>query len=320
MSATDAELIALYERVDNTGRWGTEDELGTLNYITAPARVAAAGLVETGDVVSLAHPISPRESQPPGRVAQEMQYERPPDSVGVPWNAGDRITLEIHAASLTHVDCVSHIASHHHRVYNGRDYDAVAKSDGINHGSVFAQRGGIVTRGVLLDVPAARGIPWVPADGEVTVGDLEAAETHGRVRVRSGDVLVLRVGRAARIASEGGGGPMSPGPSADAIEWLHTRQVAAYAGDAPDRVTARGAAVLTGTLGEADSKAAPTQFIFPLHQVGIPAMGLVLFDGCAVEELAATCRRLGRYEFLFSAGPLPVRGGTGSAINPLAIF
>ena len=112
---------------------------------------------------------------------------------------------------------------------------------------------------------------------------------------------------------------MSPGPSADAIEWLHTRQIAAYAGDAPDRVTAAGAAVLTGTAAPTDD-APKTQFIFPLHQIGIPAMGLVLFDQCSVEDLAATCGRLARYEFLFMAGPLPVRGGTGSAVNPLAVF
>ncbi|MDQ6857763.1 MAG: cyclase family protein [Chloroflexota bacterium] len=319
MTATDAELIALYERVDNTGRWGADDERGTLNHITAAKRIAAARLVTTGEVVSLAHPISPRESRPPGRVAQEMQYERPPEQAGVPWNAGDRVTLEIHAASLTHVDCVSHIASHHHRVYNGRQFDSVAGVDGITHGSVFAQRAGIVSRGVLLDIPAALDIPWVPADGEVTAQDLERAERHGQIRVARGDVLIVRVGRGPRVANEGADGPMSPGPSADAIEWFQRREIAAYGGDAPDRVTADGAAVLTGAAAR-DASGTRSQFIFPLHQVAIPAMGLVLIDQCSVEELAATCRRLGRYEFLFVAGPLPVRGGTGSAVNPLALF
>lgn len=318
VTTTDADLIALYERVDNTGRWGSGDELGTLNHVTAAKRISAARLVTTGEVVSLAHPISPEESRPPGRVERQMQYERPPERAGVPWNAGDRLTLEVHAASLTHVDCVSHIASHHHRVYNGRDFDDVAGVDGMTHGSIFAQRAGIVTRGVLLDVAAALDVAWIAADAEVTAAQMEAAERFGRVRVERGDVVVVRVGRAPRVEREGGS-PMSPGPSIDAIEWLQTRQVAAYAGDAPDRVTARGAAILTG-VPPAASDGPPSQFIFPLHQVGIPAMGLVLIDQCDVEPLSETCRRLGRYEFLLVVGPLPVRGATGSAVNPLAIF
>ncbi len=319
MTATDADLIGLYERVDNAGRWGADDELGTLNFITDAKRVAAAKLVRTGTVVSLAHPISPAEAFPPGRVAQQMDYGRPPDHVGVPWSAGDRLTLEVHAATLTHVDCVSHIASHDHRVYNRHDFDSVAQPDGLTHGSVFAQRGGIVTRGVLLDVPAALGIPWIEVDHEVTARDLETAEAFGRVRVQRGDVLVLRVGRAPRLARDGAGGAASAGPSADAIEWFHEREIAAYAGDAPDRVTTRGAAVLADDPGGVANDAR-SRFIFPLHQIGIPAMGLILFDQCSVEPLAAACTAAARYEFLFVAGPLPVRGGTGSAVNPLAIF
>ncbi len=320
MTVSDAELIALYQRVDNAGRWGPDDELGTLNFITAAKRIAAARLVQSGVVVSLAHPISPEESNPPGRVVREMQYARPPEHVGVPWNAGDRLTLEVHAASLTHVDCLSHIASHDHRVYNERDFDAVAAEHGITHGSVFAQRGGIVTRGVLLDVAEAQGLPYFDADSEVTSQDLVRAEDFGKVRLERGDVLVLRVGRAARLARDPSRSAASPGPSADAIEWFHQREIAAYAGDAPDRVTPRGAAILADEPSIGGTEEPRSRFIFPLHQVAIPAMGLVLFDQCSVEDLAQTCRRLGRYEFLFVAGPLPVRGGSGSAVNPLALF
>jgi len=318
MSDTDADLIALFDRVNNAGRWGQDDELGTLNHITPAKRRSAAGLVRTGEVVSLAHPISPGEAGPDERMRLEPQYGRPPEASGVPWSAGDRLTLEVHASALTHVDCVSHIASLDQRVYNGRGFDDVAGAAGVSHGSVYAQRGGIVTRGVLLDLPAALGLRWLEPDRPVTVADLEAAEGHAGARVGSGDVLVLRVGAEPRIADGPGGIVLSPGPDAGAIAWLHEREIAAWAGDAPDRVDARGARLLAGMgLG---GEAATSRFMFPLHQVGIPAMGLVLFDHCSVEPLSDICARLGRYEFLFVAAPLPIRGATGSAVNPLAIF
>ena len=318
MLDTDADLIALYARVNNAGRWGHDDELGTLNHITPAKRLSAARLVNTGETVSLAHPISPTEAGPAGRMQLEPQYGRPPEASGVPWSAGDRLTIEVHASALTHVDCVSHIASLEHHVYNGREFDDVAGASGLSHGSVFAQRDGIVTRGVLLDLPLTLGIPWLDPDRPITVADLEAAERHGNVRVGSGDVLVLRVGTEPRLAASPAGLVLSPGPDAKAIAWLHEREIAAWAGDAPDRVAARGARLLSGQ-GTGDEPAT-SRFMFPLHQIGIPAMGLVLFDHCSVEPLASACARLGRYEFMFVAAPLPIRGATGSAVNPLAVF
>lgn len=314
----DADLIAVYDRVNNAGRWGHDDELGTLNHITPAMRLSAARLVCTGETVSLAHPILPTEAGPTGRMQLEPQYGRPPEASGVPWSAGDRLTIEVHASALTHVDCVSHIASLEQRVYNGREFNAVAGAGGLSHGSVFAQRDGIVTRGVLLDLPLALGIPWVEPDRPITVADLEAAERQGNVRVGSGDVLVLRVGTEPRLAASPAGLVLSPGPDAGAIGWLHEREVAAWAGDAPDRVESRGARLLAGQ--GTDGEPAMSRFMFPLHQIAIPAMGLVLFDHCSVEPLAAACARLGRYEFLFVAAPLPIRGATGSAVNPIAIF
>lgn len=313
----DAALKAVSARANNRGRWGADDELGTLNHITAQKRVTAAALVRTGIVVSLAHPISPREAGPAGRVVLEMQYGRPPRESGVPWSAGDRIEIEVHASALTHVDCVSHIADLDHAVYNGREFDAVAGPDGLTHGAVFAQRNGILTRGVLIDLPAALGVPWVDPELPIGVRELEASEEYAATRIETGDVIVLRTGTEPRIASGPPGPVTSPGLDADAIAWLHDREVAAFAGDAPDRVSERGARLLAG---EGVAGPATTPYLFPLHQVAMPGIGLVLFDHCAVEDLAKMCRHLGRYAFLFVASPLPIRGGTGSAANPLAVF
>lgn len=314
----DDELLALSARVSNAGRWGPADELGTLNHISAASRTQAARLALTGTVVSLARPIAPHAvpSQP-----AEVEHEMFPGDM----SADDHLGLPMHQQGLTHLDCVSHVAGPDGMVYNRRRLRDVMTETGLTHGSVYAQRGGIVSRGVLLDVPSALGRPWLEPEQEVSSSDLEAAERHGGLRVGTGDVAVVRGGVSAR---EDALGPnvYAPGLGPDAIEWLHDREVAVYAGDMPDRVTVQAARLLglvdpVGDSAEVGEEALPpTRFPLPLHQIGIAAMGLVLLDFCLVEELAQTCRELRRFEFLFVAAPLPVQGGTGSPVNPLAIF
>ncbi len=312
---SDDELIALFDRVNNASRWGPDDELGTLNYITCAKRQEAATLVRTGRSLSLARPLS-RGTQ----LEHRPFYDNVPGNpLQTPPSAGEYLGLDVHQPGLTHLDCVSHIGSHDGRVYNGRTFEAVTLPDGVSHGSVYAQRDGIVSRGVLLDVAAALGVEWLEPSHPISASDVEAAERLG-VRVRSGDVVVVRAGVEARAAALGPE-PLSPGPAPDLILWLHEREVAVYAGDAPERLTPTGARIL-GLLPPGDDPESPASTRFPLvlHQIGIPAMGLVLLDHCRVEELAAVCRGLGRYEFLFVAAPLALPGGTGSPVNPLAIF
>lgn len=313
---TDAELVALFERVDNAGRWGAEDELGTLNYITPEKRRAAAALVREGESLSLALPLRPPQ------VDHTPFYHHDPDNpLHAPASAGERLSLEVHQHKLTHLDSVSHIGSHAGCVYNDRPFDDVATVRGVAHGSIFAQRDGIVSRGVLLDLASALGVDWLEPTHEIRVADALAAEELAQTRVESGDVLVIRSGADARAAAEGAT-PFSPGPSPELIEWLHAREVAVYAGDSPERIGVAGSRILGLLPSDAPEAAEPvtTRFPLPLHQIGIPAMGLVLLDYCAVEELARRCRELRRYEFLFVAAPLALEGGTGSPVNPLAVF
>jgi kynurenine formamidase len=165
---------------------------------------------------------------------------------------------------------------------------------------------GIVSRGILVDVPAARGVDWLePGDG-VGPDDLDAAEAHHGVRVESGDVVLLRTGYGRR-KREVGPIPMHEGQAgwhAAALPWLHERGVAAIGCDTAQDVVPSGYA----------------QMPLPVHIVGMVAMGLCLIDNCDLEELAATCARLSRYEFLFTLAPLRLTGGTGSPANPLATF
>lgn len=315
---TDEDLLALSARVNNAGRWGADDELGTLNHISAMKRRDAARLVQTGVVLSLALPITPHSA--PSQPA-EVEHRMFPGDV----SAEDHLGLPVHQQGLTHLDCVSHVAGPDGTVYNGRRLRDVVTPTGVTHGSVYAQRGGIVTRGVLLDVPAALDVDWLEPGQEVTARDLEAAERSGNVGVCTGDVVVVRGGVAAREAALGPN-VYAPGLGPDAIEWLFDRQAAVYTGDMPDRVTPLAARLLglVPASGEdlPDDADQPhsTRFPLPMHQIGIAAMGLVLLDFCRVEELARTCAELGRHEFLFVAAALPVQGGTGSPVNPLAIF
>lgn len=318
---SDEELIALYERVDNAGRWGRDDELGTLNFITPQKRRRAAALVSEGEVISLALPIVP---QPPPGGPREIEHRlfygnNPAHPLGMPPHAGDWLGLDLHQHGLTHLDCVSHVGSHDGRAYNGRCFDDVAASDGLAAGSIFAQRDGIVSRGVLLDLAGALGVDWLEPEHAFSAAELEAAERHGSVRIESGDVLLVRAGVEARAAIQGPSA-LGPGPAPDAIEWLYEREIAVYAGDAPEHLTETGAQIL-GLLPPAEAPPpSPSRFPIRLHQIGIPAMGLVLLDYCSVEELARRCSELGRYEFLFTAAPLALPGGTGSPVNPLAIL
>ncbi len=318
--ASDDDLIRLFQRVDNAGRWGPNDELGTLNFITPEKRRQASLLVREGRVLSLALPISGSDG-----TGQRFEHRM----VGVVGAADDEVAFSVHQENFTHLDCVSHIASYDGFAYNRRRYDHAVTTEGVRLGSVQAQAGGIFTRAVLLDLPAALGISALAPQMEFTPSHLGSAEAYAGVSVGSGDAVVVRTG----AQTAGYPSVLRPGPGARCIEWLHEREVALYTGDSPERLTPLGAHVL-GLPGEAglaatgsdahshasEGNGAGTRFPLPFHQIAIPAMGLSLLDFCAVEELARTCASLRRYEFLFVALPLPIEGGTGSPVNPLAVF
>lgn len=312
----DRELRRLFDDVDNASRWGPDDELGTLNYITPAKRIEAARLVRTGETVSLALPLAGRDAPLVEHRMLSGHRGRPPG--GVPASAGDFVGLDIHQPGLTHLDCVSHVASPDGRVYNRRRFEDVIGPDGVAFGSVYAQRHGIVSRGVLLDVAAALGVDWLEPTYGIRTADLDAAERYGGIGVGRGDVLVLRAGNETRTAAQGRH-RLSAGLAPECLRWLHQREVALYAGDAPEWITSAGARVFGADSGEFTDPF-ETAFPLPLHQIGLAAMGLVLLDHCRVDELAQNCARLGRHEFLFMVAPLPLVGVTGSPVNPIAVF
>ena len=296
----ESELPALFEEVSNWGRWGPDDELGTLNHITAAKIAAAAASVVSGRVVSLAHDLDTNWSEKNyNPVVHRMLFM----AHDAPVTAVDEITVVPHSFTVTHLDAITH-ANFDGRVYNGRSASEVTDRDGLAFGSVHALRGGIVTRGVLLDVAAARGVPWLTADEYVTVADLESAAELAGVEVTGGDAVLVRVGLAAREAVEGPEDvSRRAGLGLDCLRWLSRHDVAVYGGDCFDRLPLPY-----------------ERFPWAFHQIALAAMGLVLLDNVAVEELAGVCQEEGRSEFLLALAPLRIPRATGSAVNPLAVF
>lgn len=295
----DDELLKLFERCSNKGRWGEDDELGTLNYISAEKRRHAASLVRTGEVLSLAQDLSTVSSgKNPRPAVHFMAYEH-----HRPVSALDFLGIAPHGFAVTHLDAVGHVYFRE-SVYNGRRAEDVVTSNGLTFGSIYAQRAGIFTRGVLLDVAGATGVDWLAPDQYVTAADLDAAEAAAGVTVESGDAVLVRVGLEARESAEGEEDPrFRAGLHGECLDWLHEREVAVYSGDCVERVPY------------------PSEIMpLPLHQVGLASMGLCLLDCPRVEELAQMCRTHGRSDFLVSVAPLLLPGGTGSPVNPTAIF
>jgi kynurenine formamidase len=281
----------------NWGRWGENDEFGTLNLITDAARARGAAEARTGRAVSLAQPIWPtpvivgpftsatEEASP---VQQLVAYAPPAFQV-----TADAMLVTNHHPRSTHLDALSHQAIDG-MVYPGRPLTDSVTLTGVTHASTATFASGVVTRGMLLDLAADGPLP---GDHPVTARDLDAAEEREGVTIESGDALVLRGGWSLTAH------PPVPGVSADAVRWMHRRGVSLYVGD-------------IGDARPALSPGAPS----PLHKIALVKLGMPLLDVAKVDDLAAVCAELSRYSFLLVIAPPRINGLTGVPVNPIAIF
>jgi kynurenine formamidase len=295
---SDAELTAMFERCSNAGRWGADDELGTLNYITPAKRIAAAQLVKTGEIVSIGRDISKTQSKVDARpVGHLVMYNGNGPSIG------DYYTMAPHGMTMTHLDALCHF-SFDDMLYNNRRRTGTVSADGAQWGSIYALRQGIFTRGVLLDVAAARGVQWYESDEYVTVADFEAAEKRQNVQVASGDAVFVRTGME-RMEAEQGVQDIYPraGLHAECVEWMHQREACVYGGDCIEKLPYPS-----------------ERFTSAMHMIALVAMGLPILDWPALTALAETCNRLARWDFLLTTAPIRLPGGTSSPVNPLCAF
>ncbi|HEX3335663.1 MAG TPA: cyclase family protein [Jatrophihabitans sp.] len=325
LQPTGAEVLGYFETLSNWGRWGADDQRGTLNLITAPKVQAAAATVQQGLAISCSRRLDMDALDP---ISKPHRYfttsgegladeDRIPHYAGAPararWNcAQEYIGLIYHGAAPTHLDALSHMFWDG-RMYNDRPAALVSSTMGATSNDVQACADGISTRGVLLDIPALHGVEWLEPGTGVGPDDLEAAERRQGVRVESGDAVLLRTGHVRRARAmfpdryaEGDWSLTQAGWSASCLPWLHER-----------------GAALIGADNMQDQKPSGYEeqdLPVPVHAVGLVAMGLWLLDNCDLEQLAQACENASRWEFFLSITPLRMPGGTGSPVNPIAIL
>lgn len=300
---TADEYRAFRETLSNWGRWGDDDQLGTLNHITPETRRAAAALVREGHTVSLARPFATAavDKSPFNGTPAEHRL-----TLHGPVACTDYIGVSYHGYVNTHVDALCHVYGEKGIMYNGRPSLSEVKEDGARSNSVEHWRRGIVTRGVLYDVARHRDVLHVTVDKPVHGWELlDIAGAQG-IEPRPGDAVLVHSGRAAfEEANPNEGNPLAlPGNHASVIEFLYENDVALLGWD----------------LMEAAGQQEYGTPIGPIHCFAIPYMGLALLDNADLTDLAATCEELGRWEFQLVIAPLVVVGGTGSPVNPIAIF
>jgi len=300
------EVLGLFEKLSNWGRWGKEDERGALNFITEQKRVEAARLVRTGKVVSLALPLAtepaPDNPTPVMHLMQQTGYDAG-DVRLMPYTA-DYFAISPHGHAVTHLDALCHVFWRG-KMYNGFDATEVG-SHGARRCAIDVAGDGIVGRGVLLDIPKTKNVQWLEPGDRIFPEDLEAAEREHRVQVEEGDILLIRNGRARRRKIVGPWVTMQamPGLDASCLPWLHDRKIAVLGSDSASDVVPSGYEGLSR----------------PIHVGTLPVMGIHLIDNADLEALAVTAERVGRYEFQFVMGPLVLKRGTASPVNPLAEF
>ena len=311
---TEQEILSWHKSLSNWGRWGADDELGTLNLITPEKRLQAAGLVREGLVISCARTIGYEpavDNAVPARHFMLASGEGEPALEVGRSGATDAFFLQPHGVSMTHLDAPAHShvrtdPSQPWTLYNGKSARLVTTAQGATVGSIELAGGGIVSRGVLLDVPRVRGVAWLEASEPIFPEDLEAAEAAAGVRVEPGDILFARTGFPRRRAELG---PRPPSDGICALQaaclpWLRERDVAVVGADTGNDVM-------------------PAQYPsigLPVHGVGMGAIGLWILDNPDYEALAETCARLGRWEFQVVIAPLKLANATGSPVNPLAML
>jgi len=296
-SVTPEEYERWKKDLSNWGRWGKDDQIGALNLITSSKRKQAASLVKEGFSVSMAG-----DADTVKAVDNANPYELKMLTIG-----SDEIAVNYHGIAHTHLDSLAHI-NDNGVFYNGYkpDADKVLKK-GHERNSIHNVKNGIFTRGILIDIPRLKGVPYLEPGTPIYVEDLEAWEKKAGVKVSPGDALFVRTGVWARRKALGpwlrgrAEGGKSAGLDPSVIPWLKQRDIAILGSDHPQYVS-------------------PSNLRGAVHDFALLYLGVHLFDNCDLEALADAAAARKRWEFLLTAAPLPIVGGTGSPVNPIATF
>ena len=291
-----AEFDTLFQMVKNWGRWGPNDELGSANLVTVANRKQAVALVKDGITVSLAHNAMTEKAE---------DNSNPFEHTMLRGNNMDRYAVSYHGYAHSHIDALCHI------LYKDQTYNGYARADvntdkGCTKLGIDNLKNGIVTRGILIDIPRLRNLPYLEPGTAIYVEDLEAWEKKAGVKISSGDAIVLRTGRWARREKLGpwNVGQRAAGLHASVAPWIKARGVAFLGSDAAEDVTP---SMVEGVA-------------LPVHTLMITGLGMNLLDNQDLEALGETAAKLNRWEFMLTIAPVPVTGGTGFPLNALAMF
>ena len=284
------EVASWYSDRRNWGRWGSDDQKGAVNLVTPAKSAAAAGLVRSGRKVSASRVFEP-----------EQHFMRKSPRPGGAGSVVDYLGFIYHGQTVTHIDALCHMWDSD-GMWQGRDPDVEITTRGAAFGSIDAWSEGIVTRGVLIDVPRHRGAPHVTPDRPVHGWEIEEIASAQGVAVEPGDALLIYSGKDAYVRAGGvyAGGDR-PGLSVTCAKFIRDRDVALLGWDMMD------------------ARPDPYGLPFPMHGV-LFNYGVALLDNALLEPLAGACAEEGRYEFMFMGLPLNVARGTGSPVNPIAMF
>ena len=305
-TVTQAQFDRWKTELSNWGRWGKDDEKGTLNLITPAKRKQAAALVKEGVAISLA-----RNADTETAVDNNSPYEQVMRPVGKS-SSGDRISVSFHGYAHTHLDGLGHHFIDG-KLYNGFARDEyVTMEGGAAKGAIINAKSGIFTRGVLMDIPRLKGVPYLEPGTPIYAEDLEAWEKQAGIKVSAGDAVFIRTGRWARRAKLGpwNVAQQAAGLDASVLPWIKKRDVAILGSESALSVT---------PIPPSSQITNPDDYL-PVHNFVLVIFGMNLFDDCDLDAVADAAAARKRWEFLLTAAPLPVVKGTGSPINPTALF
>jgi kynurenine formamidase len=305
--ATEEDFRRAMKELSNTGRWGADDELGAANLITIAKRKQALALAKEGVTISLAHDVAQEKAADAPFILERTLN----DVTATGTTDRYQYTGTYHGIVHSHLDAVNCHVMYEGKGYNGRSMEDVKAAGGCPKGNITALKDGVVTRAILFDATRLPGKAtaqgWLEPGTAIHREDLETMEKLEHVKVAPGDVILLHTGRWKRRAEKGPWGRDTgfAGYHADVAYFLKERGVSFIGGDGPNDVMPTG---LSAAIGN------------PLHKLALAAMGVDIFDNLDFERAVEHARQVNRYEFLFSAAPLRIALGTGSPLNPLAIF
>jgi kynurenine formamidase len=300
-SVTKAEYEKWKTELSNWGRWGKDDQLGAINLITAAKRKQAAALVKEGVTVSLAGDVNTERSADNGQ-----PYEHVMTQTG-PGGAGDSLSVSFHGYAHTHIDAFAH-RFFEGKMWNGFSYEEVTKEEGAKKNAIYNLHNGIFTRGILMDIARLKGVPYLEPGTRIFIEDLEAWEKQAGVKVGPGDAIFIRTGRWVRRGKMGpwNAGVETAGLDPSVLPWLKRRDVAILGSETAQDATPPPAGSELGPLA--------------LHDFALIVLGVQLMDDTNLDAISEAAAARKRWEFLLTAAPLPVTNGTGSPINPIAVF